>query len=91
MVTRAAVTAHCVVALMVAAAIPRATFVHIFLASGPRPAGEAVTQEVALFVLAAYGTSGVTGRRRALVGDIVNTSDKILFLLFSTPKLVQTG
>lgn len=41
-----------------------------FLTSGSGPACETVTEEVALFVLAAHRTSGITGRRRALVWNI---------------------
>lgn len=41
-----------------------------FLTSGSGPACKTVTEEVALFVLAAHRTSGITGRWRALVWNI---------------------
>lgn len=41
-----------------------------FLTFGSSPASKTVTEEVALFVLAAYRTSGVTGRWGALVWNI---------------------
>lgn len=41
-----------------------------FLTSGSRPAGEAVAQEVTLFVLTTHRTSLITWRRRALVWNI---------------------
>lgn len=41
-----------------------------FLTTGSGPACKTVTEEVALLVLAAHRTFGVTGRWRALVWDI---------------------
>lgn len=47
-----------------------------FITTGSCPAGEAMTEEVALFVLAAHCASGVTGRWGALVWDILNKTNK---------------
>lgn len=41
-----------------------------FLTTGSSPACETVTEEVALFVLTAHRTSGITGRWGALVRNI---------------------
>lgn len=47
-----------------------------FLTTGSSPACETVTEEVALFVLAAHRTSGITGRRGALVRNIYTSVRK---------------
>lgn len=42
-----------------------------FLTRGSRPAHKTMTEEVALFVLAADGTAGIAGIGRTLIGNIL--------------------